>query len=85
MFWRNKKSKSSPKARMFDMGFRAIFAGGCFAAFAIFAWDVELASVLELVLLLVLIMVTMMIPAALFVGLLKLISYGLRRVRSDNK
>ena len=67
------------------LAFRSLFAAGCFSAFAIFGWGIETATVLELLLLLVLIVLAMIVPAAVFVCLLKLISYGLKRLRSESQ
>lgn len=66
------------------MAFRALFAACCFSGFAIFAWGIETSTVIELILFLILLVIAMIVPAALFVGLLKLISYGLKRIRSES-
>ena len=67
------------------LAFRALFAAGCFSGFAIFGWGIEAVTVLELLLLLFLAAVAMIVPAALFVCLLKLISYALKRIRSESR
>ena len=66
------------------LAFRALFAAGCFSAFAIFAWDIKTTTVLELLVFLVLLVIAMIVPAALFVALLKLISYSLKRIRDKD-
>ena len=80
MFW--KKKNSATRMRM--LAFRALFAAGCFSAFAIFGWGIETSTVLELIIFLILVVIAMIIPAALFVGLLKLISYGLKKARNKD-
>lgn len=65
------------------LAFRALFAAGCFSAFAIFGWGVETATVVELILLLILVVIAMIVPAAAFVALIKLISCGLNKIRNE--
>lgn len=85
MLWRKKTRKKNSKAHALSLIFRASFAGLCFAAFAIYVWGVEVGKVLELILFLIVVMVAMIVPAALFVGLMKLISYIFQSVRKDEK
>jgi len=81
MFWRKKNSAT----RMRMLAFRALFAAGCFSAFAIFGWGIETATVLELLVFLILVVIAMIIPAAIFVGLLKLMAYGLKQIHSGRE
>lgn len=81
MFGFKKRARIGSKSRSLSMAFRALFTGLCFSAFAIFGWDVDIQTVLELILLLMLVVLAMIVPAALFVALMKLIPYGLKRIR----
>jgi len=85
MLWRRKARRKNTRARTLSLIFRASFAGLCFAAFAVYVWGVEIGQVAELTLFLILVMVAMVIPAALFVGLMKLIPYLWQLLREEKK
>lgn len=81
MFWRKANSSKS----MRNMAFRAIFAAACLSAFVIYGWGIQIGTVLELTVLLIVVVIAMIVPAALFVGLIKLIQYGLKRFRGEDQ
>lgn len=75
MFWRKKSSLKSGR----KIAFRAFFAGACLSAFAIYGYGVETETVLELILFLFLIVLGLLVPAAIMVGIIKLVAYVLKR------
>lgn len=75
MFWRKKGSRTSSR----KIAFRAFFAGACLSAFAIYGYGVTTGEVLELISFLFLIVLALLVPAALLVGIIKLVAYGLKR------
>jgi len=70
---------------MLSLIFRASFAGLCFAAFAVYVWGVQVHQIAELLLFLILVVVVMIIPAALFVGFMKLMAYLARQLKHHKK
>lgn len=85
MLWRKKTRNKHSKARTLSLIFRASFAGLCFAAFAIYVWGVQISQVAELILFLILVVLVMIVPAAIFVGLMKFIPYVFRSIRDNPK
>lgn len=75
MFWRKKGSRTSGR----KIAFRAFFAGACLSAFAIYGYGVRTGEVLELISFLFLIVLALLVPAAVLVGIIKLVAYGLKR------
>jgi uncharacterized membrane protein len=79
MFWRKKGSQASGR----KIAFRAFFAGACLSAFAIYGYGVRTGTVLELISLLFLVVLALLIPAAVMVGIIKLVGYALKRLKSE--
>ncbi len=75
MFWRKKGSQASGR----KIAFRAFFAGACLSAFAVYGYGVKTGTVLELISFLFLIVLALIVPAALMVAIIKLVSYALKR------
>ncbi len=79
MFWRKKGSLASGR----KIAFRALFAGACLSAFAIFGYGVKTGTVLELISFLFLVVLAMLVPAAVLVGIIKLAAYVFKRLNRE--
>ena len=80
MIWRK---PGNVKVR--NLAFRAIFAAGCFAGFAIFGWDVPVSDVLEVILVIILGVLALALPAAAFVLMMKLGAAGISRLTAKEQ